>query len=80
LTKTIDNPSESDATFRRQLTLFTRALQAICLLKTASASASTDADRAVPSTFVQLHLVSQTLTEKTTWLPLVEAILDYPTE
>jgi acyl-CoA dehydrogenase len=75
LTKTIDNSSESDATFRRQLTLFTHAVQAICLLKTASASTSSDADRAGASFFVQLHLVTQVPTEKSTFSPFVDAVL-----
>jgi alkylation response protein AidB-like acyl-CoA dehydrogenase len=73
LTKTVNNPFESDATFRHQLTTLTQALQATCLLKSAIPSAPID--RAVVSTFVQLHLVGQALTERPTWLPFIEEVL-----
>jgi alkylation response protein AidB-like acyl-CoA dehydrogenase len=73
LTKTVDNPSDSDAAFRHLLTTLTHAMQATCLLK--SAISSGPVDRAVASTFVQLHLVARALTEKPTWSPFIDEVL-----
>ncbi len=75
LAKIVDNPSESDATFRHQLTTLTHAFQATCLLGSASSPSSSDADRAVVSAFVQLHLVPQKMSEGATWTSFVEAVL-----
>ncbi|MGB7103415.1 MAG: acyl-CoA dehydrogenase family protein [Acidimicrobiales bacterium] len=75
LTKTIENSSESDTTFRHQLTVLTHALQATGLLKTASFAASNDECRAIASLFVQLHLVTRVTGEKPAWSSFVDAVL-----
>lgn len=75
LNKTIDNSSELDATFRHQLTVLTRALQATCLMRIASSPSSGEVEKAVASLFVRLHLAPRALSEKPTWLPLVDAVL-----
>ena len=74
-TKIVDNPSESDATFRRQLTTLTRVVQATCLLKTASASSAGVVERAIASTFPRVHLVAKSLTESPDWLIFIDVIL-----
>jgi alkylation response protein AidB-like acyl-CoA dehydrogenase len=74
-TKTVDNPSESDAIFRRQLTVLTHVIQATCLLKAASSDSSGDVERAIASMFIGLHLVAQSQAEKPDWTALVEPVL-----
>jgi alkylation response protein AidB-like acyl-CoA dehydrogenase len=73
--KTVDNPSESDATFRRQLTMLTHVIQATCLLRVASAASSSEVERAIASMFIGLHLVAQSLTEKPDWTTFFEPVL-----
>jgi alkylation response protein AidB-like acyl-CoA dehydrogenase len=75
LIKTVDNTSESEAVFRHQLTVLTQALQATCLLKTASSPSSGEVERAAASLFIRLHLVSQAPSEMPTWLSFVDAVL-----
>ncbi len=75
LSKTVDNTTESDALFRHQLTALTHALQATCLLKSASYPSSSEVEKAVASVFIRLHLVSQVSSEKPTWLPFVDPVL-----
>ena len=75
LIKTVDNTSESEAAFRHQLTVLTQALQATCLLKTASSPSSGEVERAAASFFIRLHLASQAPSEMPTWLSFVDAVL-----
>jgi acyl-CoA dehydrogenase len=75
ITKTVENSSESDATFRHQLTVVAHTLQATCLLKSASSSSSKGVDRAVASFFVQLHLITDSATDKPAWSHFVDAVL-----
>ena len=75
LAKTVENPANSDANFRRQLTILMRIVQATCLLGQASQPSSTHADRATGSAFVQLHLVIHDLAEQPLWLLLIDEVL-----
>jgi alkylation response protein AidB-like acyl-CoA dehydrogenase len=75
LSKTIDNPSESDALFRHQLTVLTRALQATCLLKIANSTSFNEVEKTAAQFFVRRHLTPVTLSEKPAWLAFVDAVL-----
>lgn len=75
LTKTLENPANSDANFRRQLTILMRIVQATCLLRETGQPSSTRADRAIGSAFVQLHLVDQDFAEEPTWFRFVDDVL-----
>ena len=73
---TVDNTAESDALFRQQLTVLTRAFQATCLLKTASSPSSDEVEKAVASLFIRRHLATRAPSEKPPWLPFVEGVLE----
>jgi hypothetical protein len=75
LGKTIDNPSESDALFRHQLTVLTHALQATCLLRIANSPSSNKAEKAAAQFFVRRRLTTVTPTEKPSWLAFVDTVL-----
>jgi alkylation response protein AidB-like acyl-CoA dehydrogenase len=75
LAKTVENPVNSDANFRRQLTTLMRVVQATCLLRQGDQPSSTGAERAVASAFVRLHLVVNDLDEEPSWLPFVDDAL-----
>jgi hypothetical protein len=75
LAKTVEDPANSDANFRRQLTLLMRIVQATCLMREADQLSSTRVERAIDSAFVRLHLVVQDFVEEPTWLPFVDEVL-----
>ena len=75
LAKTVENPVNSDASFRRQLTALMRIVQATCLLRQGDQPSSTGAERAVGAAFVRLHLVVQDFADEPTWLPFVDEVL-----
>ena len=75
LRKAIDDPASSDASFRRQLTVLMRAVQAACLLRVASSPSTSDADSSVSSAFVQFHLSTTKSVGEPSWLPMVDAVL-----
>ncbi len=75
LTHSVENPDEPEGTFRRQLTLITRVLQGVCLLRSASHGESSDVDAAIASAFIELHLVDQDPTTHPTWLAYVDRLL-----
>lgn len=75
LAKTVENPVNSDANFRRQLTTLMRIVQATCLLCQADQPSSTRAERAIGSAFVQYHLIVHDLAEQPLWLLLIDEVL-----
>jgi alkylation response protein AidB-like acyl-CoA dehydrogenase len=75
LIKTVENPSESAALFRRQLTLLTRVVQATCLLRVASHPVSTTSDVAIVSAFVGRHLSTLGFAEEPSWYGFVDGVL-----
>ena len=59
--------SSETSNFRRQLTQLVRIIQATCLLR--------NADHAVSSAFIRIHLVAQGFVDEPTWLPFLDGVL-----
>lgn len=75
IVKSVSNPEDSDAEFRRLLGALTRVVQATCLLRAVDDLTPVSPARALAAAFVERHLEDTDFAASTPWLSRIDEIL-----